>query len=273
MIDAGYAYVDLGWGELRAGYGPGAARIDAVRGPTAFRLSRADGGRVSTSDLNGVRTANRASGFAPKLLFRSVSLGQESSIGSLRVLASFTPTAADCDVEVCAATGETPGLVFPRPGDIAELGAVYAIRRGGHEWAFSAGLAEAVEPPALPGLDRLTVRDAGVRWRHGSWTAGVRGLVSNNAVSGGDYQAWSVSAGREEGAWIVVAEYAGFSDDLLHVDGQTWQLAASRLVGDHWVWGFGVQGSERFEPHVAAGGRVQERRSSTAGFLELGWQF
>lgn len=273
-LQSGYGFVDIGWGELRMGYGAGAAELDPASGPTAFRLSRADGGRVDLTGLSGARTRNLSSAVSPKLVYRSIAVGQSSSIGSLRIALSFTPRVRDCGVDACAWQAGPAGLISPVFDDVWELGGRYEISRGDNEFAFSLGLSEGAEANGLAGFAGISTRDAGFRWTHGAFSAGARWLRSNNGVDGdGAYEAWSVSAAIEQGAWLTALELARFSDDLVHVDGQTVQLSASRLVGEHWVVGGGLQASTRDDPVIGPFGRAQNRLNGSAAFIELGWQF
>ncbi|WP_339746297.1 hypothetical protein [uncultured Maricaulis sp.] len=273
-LQSGYGYLDIGWGELRMGYGAGAADLDPASGPTAFRLSRADGGRVDLTGLSGARTRNLTSGVSPKLVYRSIAVGQSSSIGSLRIALSFTPRVRDCGVDACAWRAGPAGLLSPVSDDVWEFGGRYEIRRGEHEFAASLGLSEGAEATGLAGFAGISTRDVGLRWTHGGLSAGARWLRSNNGVaSDGAYEAWSVSAALEQGPWLTALELARFSDDLVHVDGQTVQLSASRLVGEHWVVGGGIQAASRDDPVTGPLGRSETRLNGSAIFLELGWQF
>lgn len=273
-VQSGYGFLDIGWGELRAGYGAGAADLDPERGPTAFRLSRADGGRVDLTGLSGARTRNLSSGSAPKIVFRSIAIGQSSSVGSVRIASSFTPRVRDCGVDHCAWGAGPAGLVSPVFDNVWEMGVRYEILRGENEFAFSLGLSEGAETSGVSGFAGLSTQDAGFRWTRGPVSAGARWLLSNNGLAAdGAYQAWSVSAAYEQGAWLTALELARFSDDLVHVDGQTLQLSASRLIGERWVFGGGIQSASRDEPVITPSGRRQNRLSGIAIFAELGWQF
>jgi len=273
-LEEAYLYYDTGWGELRLGYGPGAARLDAAGGPAAFRLSRADGGRVDTDGLAGPGTANLASGWSPKIVFRSVALGQETSVGTLRASASFTPEVRDCGVDVCHREYGPAGLVGPVFDNMAEIGVHYALRRGGHGFELSLGAASGEDASGRSGFERIFTWDAGLAWQYGPWSAGLRGLFSDNGLAGErGHQAWAASAGYESGLWLYTVEYAGFSDDAVHVDGSTWQIAGSRLIGERWLAGGGLRLSERSEPVLTPSGRMQRRGEATVAFLELGWQF
>ena len=273
-LQSGYGFVDIGWGELRLGYGAGAADLDVAGGPSAFRLSRADGGRVDLTGLSGARTRNLVSGNSPKLVFRSIALGQASSVGSVRLSSSFTPRVRDCGVDACAWQDGPAGLLSPVFNDVWELGGRYQIQRGEHEFSVSLGLGEGSEASGLAGFAGISMRDAGFLWTHGPFSAGARWLRSNNGIaSNGDYEAWSVSAAFEQGPWLTALELARFSDDLIHVDGETVQLSTSRLVGEHWVIGGGLQATRREDPIVTPLGREQISLSGSALFIELGWQF
>ncbi|MHA6287917.1 porin [Maricaulis sp. CAU 1757] len=271
-LDAAYISVSSGWGEWRAGYGPGAARIDAVSGPSAFRLSRADTTRLHSNPLSVGHTENRLSGFSPKLVFHSIALGQEATVGTLRVAASWAPNGDDCDTDMCGVADRVPNLTYPVADQVVELGALYALRRGEHEWQVSLGLAAGLETPA--GLGSAQAIDVGASWRRGNWLAGASVLRAD--AGAGDnalYQAWSGQLGYEVGPWIYVFEHAAFSDDWLHVDGKSWQIGASRLVGDNWLVGAGLQTAERDEPVITPIGRRQQRHRADVVFVELGWQF
>ena len=274
MIDAAYLYYDTGWGELRAGYGPGANEIDRVGGPAAFRLSRADGGRVNTGLIAGARTANLTSGTDPKLVFRSVSLGQESSVGTLQASVSYTPSVRMCGVDTCAREYGPAGAVSPVFDDVVAFNMRYAIRRGRHEWTFGAGTARGSDATGRAPFGTIETHDAGISWSSGAWSAGARGLTSNSGIAGDSgYQAWSASGGYEAGPWLFTLEYAGFSDDAIHVDGDSWQIGGSRLIGERWLAGAGVQSAQRSEPVATASGRSQAEHDVLTVFLELGWQF
>lgn len=273
-LQSGYGFLDIGWGEVRAGYGPGAADLDAARGPSAFRLSRADSGRVDLTGLSGARTRNLSSGNAFKLVYRSIAIGQSSSVGSLRIASSFTPRIRDCGVDHCAWQAGPAGSVSPVFDNVWEFGARYEILRGENEFAFSLGLSEGAEASGISGFTGLSTQDAGFHWSRGSFSAGARWLQSNNGIgSDGGYEAWSVSVAMEQGSWLTALELAQFSDDLVHVDGRTVQLSASRLIGERWVLGGGIQAARREEPVVTLSGREQIELTATAIFVELGWQF
>ena len=273
-IQTGYLFVDTGWGDLRLGSGSGAADMDPEKGPTAFRLARADGGRVDLTGLSGARTRNLTSGYSPKLSFRSIELGQVTTVGLGRISVSYTPEVRDCGVDFCAQEYGPAGLLSPLSDAVWEIGVHYAVNRGNNEFALSLGISRSSDATGRAGFEGVSTQDIGVSWRNGNFSAGLRALVSNNGVAGSfGYQAWSGSAGYEAGPWISVIEYAAFSDDLAHTDGETLQISASRFVGDHWILGFGLQQSHRNEPVMTGLGRVKFEREATAAFAELGWQF
>ena len=274
VIDAAYLYYDTGWGELRAGYGPGANEIDIVGGPAAFRLTRADGGRVNTGLIAGARTTNLTSGTDAKLVFRSVALGQEISVGTLQASVSYTPSVRQCGVDACAREYGPAGALSPVFDDVVALSLRYAIRRGGHEWTIGAGTSRGSDATGRPAFGTIETHDAGIAWSWGAWSAGARVLTSNAGLAGDQgYQAWSASGGYEAGPWLFTLEYAGFSDDAIHVDGDSWQIGGSRLIGERWLAGAGLQSSRRSEPVATPAGRSQADRDTATVFLELGWQF
>lgn len=273
-IEEAYFYAHTGWGEVRLGYGPGAAQLDAARGPTAFRLSRADNGRVDVTGLSGARTLNVSSGYSPKLVFRSIELGQVSTIGLFRVSASYTPRVRDCGVDVCFREYGAAGLVRPVSDQVVEFAGHYEVRRDAFTLEASFGFSEGSDATDRPGLDGLSTQDAGVKLQHGALQFGARWLRSNNGLaSNGSYEAIAVSAGYESGPWLTTIEWAGYSDDFVHSSGSTTQVSASRLIGERWVAGVGVQRSDRSEPVVAPAGRRSVEPEATAVFVELGWRF
>ncbi len=273
-LDTAYLFGETGWGEWRIGRTSGAARQDAVGGPQAFRLSRAEGGRVNTGGLWGARTENFSSGEDAKILFRSIALGQEVSVGTLRASVSWTPSVRQCGLDHCAREYGPAGLISPVFDDVIELGVHYAVRRGDHAWEMSGGYSTGADATGRAGFTGLKSFDFGLSWKNGAWSAGARTLVSDNGLSGdAGYQAWSASAGYEAGPWLWTLEYAGFSDNAVHVDGESWQIGGSRLIGERWVAGFGLQSQTRDAPQGTPTGRRQDEADALTGFFELGWQF
>ena len=273
-LEAGYAYVHTGWGEFRIGYGSGAADMDTESGPSAFRMTRADGGRVDLTGLSFTRTRNLTSGFSPKLVFRSIQLGQVTSIGVARVSVSYTPEVRDCGVDFCAKGYGPSGLLSPLSDSVWEVSARYEVHRGEHEIAVSLGLSDSDDATGRFGFEGVEAQNVGMSWTNGPWSAGANWLRSNNGISWqNSYQAWSVSAGYESGPWVTVLEYAQFQDDLVHAEGGTTQISASRLVGDRWVLGGGLQWADLDEPVLVGSNRVNLSRDASTAFFELGWQF
>lgn len=267
-----YGYVHMGYGEVRVGYGDGAARLDAVVPPTAFRLSRADNGRVDITGLSSSRTYNYASGQAPKIVLRSIALGQARSVGSFRGSFSYTPEASGCGVDYCDHAPDAPGVLSTDIENIVEAGLSYELHRGDTELSFSLGYASGQAVSAVPVFEDLDVIDAGMRVQRGAWSGGVRWLSGNNAT-GGDYEALSASIARESGDWLHALEWSNFGDNTVHADGQSIQIGGSKLIGDHWLAGVGLQFSERQEAIITQQGRRHLERDSTTFFLEVGWRY
>lgn len=269
-----HLFVHTGWGEWRVGYGAGAGQLDAAAGPTAFRLSRADNGRVDLTGLSGARTWNYASGWSPKLVFRSIQLGQVSTVGLFRVSASYTPSVRDCGVDACAREYGAAGRVSPVSDSVLELAGRYDVRRGEHDFAVSFSVSRGDDATGRPEFAGIETQTLGLSWQSGAWRAGVRLLDSNSgAAADAGYSARSVSLGYEMGDWLTTLEWAGFSDDLAHVDGSNWQISASKLVGEHWVIGGGLQSGQRQNPVILQTGRRQIEDEAMAAFIELGWRF
>lgn len=273
-ISEAYLFTDTGWGEVRLGYGVGAARLDPVGGPATARLVRADGGHLRASSGTAVRTEAPHSGQDPKFVFRSVALGQETTVGTVRAAVSFTPEVSQCGVNYCPRGTGPGGQVGAINRDVAELALTYQVRRGEHEWAVSLSTSQAGQVEGGPGFDPVSGVDAGLSWRWQDWRAGGRWRRSNNAVSAsGDYEAWASSVGWENGDWLTTLEFAASSDDFVHSDSEIWQIASSRLVGDHGLVAFGLQAAETTFPESTGPGRVQREVETFTAFLELGWRY
>ncbi|WP_297730896.1 hypothetical protein [uncultured Maricaulis sp.] len=274
MISHAYLFADTGWGELRLGYGPGAARLDPVRGPATARLTRADGGHLVAASPGAIRTESHLSGQDPKLVFRSIALGQESSVGTLRASVSFTPEVRLCGVDACPRRTGPGGQVGSINKAVSELALTYEIRRGDHEWSASFATSQAGDMDGPAGFDPVSSVDAGLSWRWQDWRAGGRWRHSNNGLAGGGaLEAWSVSAGWEQGDWLSTLEYATSSDDFVHQDTRVWQAATSRLIGDHGLVAIGVQSAATDNPVLTRAGRRQASAHHTTAFVELGWRY
>jgi hypothetical protein len=274
MISDGYVYTDTGWGELRLGYGAGAARLDPVGGPSAARLVRPDGGHTQAAGPAMARTETPHSGHDPKLVFRSIALGQASSVGTVRAALSFTPEVSQCGIDYCPRMTGPAGQSGAINRDVTEISITYSVRRGEHEWSMSTSASQAGRVEGAVGFEPVSGQDVGLSWRWNDWRAGGRWRRSNNGVdSDGDLEAWSASVGLEQGAWLTAMEFAAFSDDFIHADGRTWQAATSRLVGDNGLVAFGIQSAVTHEPVIEPAGRVQQATRTLTGFVELGWRF
>ncbi len=274
MISNAYMFADTGWGEMRLGYGPGAARLDPVGGPATARLIRADGGHLLAAVTDAIRTESHLSGHDPKLVFRSIALGQEASVGTLRASFSFTPEVSQCGVDFCPRQTGPGGQVGSVSEAVSELALTYDIRRGPHEWAASIATSQAGGVDGPDGFEPVSSVDAGLSWRWQDWRAGGRWRRSNNGVAGpGALEAWSVSAGWEQGAWLTTLEYAASSDDFIHRDTAIWQAATSRLVGEHGLVAFGLQSGETSSPVLTGTGRSRVEADHVTAFIELGWRY
>ena len=271
-LETGYLYARSGLGELRLGYGPGAAALDGEAAESAFRLTRADGALVDPTGLAGARTLNAASGFAPKLFLRSAAFGQTSTIGTVRAAFSWTPEAEGCGVDVCIHEPTPGGPIAPQLGAVYELAAEYEISRGLNVFTLNFGAARG-DVASLAGADDLEANNASLSWRREAWAGRLAWLRSNNGVLDGDYEAFSASLSYELGDWPTAFEAARYSDDFAHVDGTGFQLGASRLLGEAWILGGGLRYDERESPALTGLGRRSESDEAASAFLELGWRF
>lgn len=274
MIADAYVYADTGWGELRLGYGQGAARLDPVGGPAAARLVRADGGHLPGGGLSAIRTESPYSGHDPKLVFRSIALGQEVSVGTLRAAISFAPEVRQCGIDYCPRRTGHSGQSGAINKDVVELSLTYNVRRVDQEWGLSLAASEAGRVDGAVGFQPVSSLDAGLSWRWNDWLAGGRWHRSNNGVTGnGALENWSASIGVEQGDWLTAVEFSALSDDYVHADAQTWQVATSRLVGEAGLVAVGLRASTTREPVIQVSGRTRQTGRSTIAFVELGWRY
>ncbi|MCW5724528.1 MAG: hypothetical protein KIS81_06190 [Maricaulaceae bacterium] len=267
-LEDAYVYMRGGWGEIRGGYGEGAAALEHLPPPGVFRLLRGDTTRIDPARLAGVRTLNAPSGPAPKLVLRS-----QRMLG-VRAALSFAPRAYDCGLDACA-FGDGPGeVVAPRLGDVVEAAASFERRLAtGLRLEAAAGYSRADERSGASEFTRYEAVNAAFGVASGPWRAGVSAIRSNNAVSGGrGYAAWSGGVSREAGPWLFALEAGAARDAFAHVQARVLQAGASRLVGDGAAIGAGVQWAERREPVAGPAGREARTRRGAALVIELAWR-
>ena len=269
-LESAHVFVRGGWGEVRAGLGPGAASVEALPGVSAMRTLRLDGGALDPGGHAAIRTANTASGFSPRLLVQS------QRIVGLRVTASFAPDADACGVDTCNAAREAvvlPGttltaLSSSRLENAAELAVSFD-----HTFARKTRIEAALSVLHADPADPAHAGD------HTAWQVGVRVerdsmLFGLSLLDAGDYAAMSAGAALDRGQWRFGVE-AGLSDDsLIHESQRAVQFAASRLIGDHALVGFAIRHEDtRFSRLDASGQRRVDTRDGVSVLLEAGLRY
>ncbi|MGP1275276.1 MAG: porin [Caulobacterales bacterium] len=269
-IETAYLYWRGGFAEVRGGYGPGAASLETEDLPGAFWLMRADGPRVDASGLNLASTTNTLSGYAPKIVVRSVRLA------GFRLAASYTPDANICGASYCRPQG-VPGLFAGADvGDVAELGLSFdhRFRASGVRWTAGLGLAHGQAANAGNGFyeDPWAVSARIVRVQ-GPWSAGFSALVSNDGAPDSRYRAESVSLAYERGDWLFSIEASRARAGLADARSETIQAGVSRYFEPGFIIGAGVSHSEADFAAPGAGGPRRESDSDTRAFIEAGLRF
>ncbi len=254
-------WVQTGFVRLRAGVSEGAAGQERPDMPGTLRTLRADGGLIDPTGLALTDTGLSLAGPAP-----GVSIQTRRLIG-LRATASYTPDADWRSVGRARAAG--PDRVTAEVRDVWALGASFDRRspQTGVRWRAYAG----AETGRVTGPDAALMRDpwtvsARLSRARGDVSLGLAWLKTNDGLPGADYEALSASAAAERGDWLLSAEAGTARVGLAGREGRTFQLSASRLVGDHAVIGLAAGLGEE------TGAGLQDRRRARLA-LEAGLRF
>ncbi|MEQ8432712.1 MAG: hypothetical protein RIA71_00600 [Oceanicaulis sp.] len=226
--------------EVRAGVIETAAGLERPARVRAFRLAGADGALADPSGRGLSDTGLSLTQPAP-----GVSV-QSRRLAGLRAALSYTPDAGSCGLDHCR-----PGAAAGEIGEIWSAGFSFdrRVRSSGVRWAAYAG----AEAGALEG--RAGAAGAGgAPQAESPWTAGValvreadsvtlsaRWLVSNDGLSGGGYEAVSVTAALEAGDWLYSFEAGLGTSDAFSVSATSVVAGASRFIGRNALVGAGVQ--------------------------------
>lgn len=254
-------WVQTGFVRMRAGIAEGAAGQERTDLPGAARTLRADGGLIDPTGLALVDTGLSLAGPAP-----GVSIQTRRLIG-LRATASYTPDAGWRSVGRARAAG--PDLVRADVRDVWALAASFDRRspQSGVRWRAYAGgeTGRAAGPDAALLRDPWTLSARLARTR-GDVSVGLAWIKTNDGLPGADYEALSASATLERGDWLFSAEAGTARAGLARRDGRTFQLSASRLVGENAVIGLTASVAEE------TGAGMQDRRRARLA-LEAGLRF
>lgn len=208
-----------------------------------------------------VDTSLDIAGPAPGLLLQSRRL-----IG-LRASVSYTPAAGWRSVGQARPAG--PGVIRAEARDIWALGVSFDRRspQSGVRWRASAAgeTGRAAGPQAALMRDPWTM-SARVARSAGDVSVGMAWLKTNDGLSDAAYEAFSALASLERGDWLFSLEAGSARAGLARRDGRTFQLAASRVVGEHGVIGLSLSAADQTGP-----GMQDRRRVRVA--LETGLRF
>lgn len=261
-LESAHAFVRGGWGELRAGMTPGAASMETIPAVTAMRSLALDGGRLDPAGHAAIRTANDATGFAPRIAVQS------QRVVGFRLSASFAPEAGGCGTDVCVrdrqavSVAGTPVAALAGNGldNTAEIALSFDHTFAGEtrvEAALSVVSADPSDPAAPSGY---TAVQTGLRIERGDWLAGAALLDAES------YTAVSAGLARDFGPWRLGFEAGASDDSLTHESQRAVQVGLSRLVGDHGLVGAALR---REETSFALPGAPGQRRSTSRDDLSL----
>lgn len=257
-IERAELYVRHPYAEARAGVTDTAAALERPARVRAFRLAGADG---PLADPTGRGLADTGLSLTSPAAGVSV---QSRRLAGFRGALSYTVDAKSCGLDHC------------RPvSGAAQIGAVWSAglsfdRRApatGVRWAAYAGAeAGALDGPAGAGFeDPWTAGFAVVREQDGA-TVSARWLSSNDGLSGGRYEAVSITAALEAGDWLYSLEAGQGRSDAFAISATSVVAGASRFVGRNALVGAGVQ----LVHHDQSAG---PNRDSAALLVETGLRF
>jgi hypothetical protein len=269
-VETAELYALHGWGELRAGLGEGAARLEADPLPGAFRLARADAGLVDPTGLAFGSTANTLSGHALKLTARS------RRIVGFRAALSYTPDADACGVEACRLRPDPDALASAGARHVIEAGLSFnhRFRTSGQRWTASVTGArgEASGPFAASFQDPWAI-SARAAWQNGGLTLGAGALTSNDGLAGGRYEALSASASYEFGDWLAAGELSRARSGHFGARGTVAQAGLSRVLANGALIGVGIQRAERRQRAGEGLPGAGQTLDGTHVFAEAGLRF
>ncbi len=235
------ASVDLSgpWGEGFAGYDVGvAARLDARAPSVLDRVGIVSAGQDPTG-LSVVRARNDISGSSFKIGYLS-----PRWVG-FRVGVSYAPEAdvrgGDFDPRP-----EIPGAFGAELGNVWEgaLSFNRRFRQPDLRVRFGLTATRAESGSRFTEFGTYEATGWGLELSKGAWTAGLRGLDSNNAweAGGHGYAAWEAGLVHQGQRWRVGIEAGTAKDKLSRVEGNTFLVGAQRKLregislGAAYVW-------------------------------------
>jgi hypothetical protein len=269
-VETAEVYALHGWGELRAGLGEGAARLEADPLPGAFRLARADAGLADPTGLAFGSTANTLSGHALKLTARS------RRIAGFRASLSYTPDADACGVEACRLRPDPEAFASAGARHVIEAGLSFnhRFRASGQRWIASVtGTRGDASGPFAASFEDPWAVSARAAWQNGAVTLGAGALASNDGLAGGRYEALAVSASYEFGDWLAAGELSRARSGHFGARGTVAQAGLSRLLANGALIGAGIQHAERRQRAGTGLPRDSQTLEGTHVFVEAGLRF
>ena len=259
-LEEAFIFLRPGWGEVRVGMTPGAARFEPPVLPTTASFVRIDGGPLDPTGVAATRLDNAASGNGPKFFVAS------ERVFGLRASASYTPQSSGCGVDICVHERDVVrGLASAELDDVFELAASFDHDFGeAGRWELAVTWATG-DPVAFVYTQDYEAWGATARWTQGPVSIGLSRLSANNALSGGRYTATAIAARFDRNDWSFGLEASQSRDGFLNEDAQATQFSISRLIGDH----FAITGGLSRAENENSAGLTRVSDSRLTGFLEL----
>ncbi len=236
-LQAGFIYVDGGYGEVLAGLDSGIARRFYEGPPNIFKYARLSNARLDTSGIAALLTRNDLSGPSFKVSYATPRL-----LG-VRFGASYSPRANRSSLD------RTPnldiaGIAEPHMSDIAEFAVNISRRHRASGIRFEAyGAFARARLRLLPDkIENGTVEvwSGGVRVNWKGLDFGMDALTSDNGA--GRYTAWSMGGHVELSSnWQASLNYGQARDDALTARSETWSAGVARALARRVTLALGVQ--------------------------------
>ncbi len=224
-IEQGYVYLRFGWGEFAVGKDAGvASRLDA-RAPDVMQLATTFSPRLDPTGVNLVRARNDVSGQSFKVSYETPRL-----LG-LKLGVSYAPKAHDPG-GLDFAPGRGGGVNVPDVENVLEGAASFSRRFRDTGIRLRASLTATHAEAMFTNSDShdYSALGAGLELEWKDWSAGLRWLNADNAVSDGHYTAVELGVVREMGDWSIGAAWGQAEDELQGLEGASLNFGVSRRL-------------------------------------------
>ncbi|GAB5459454.1 MAG: hypothetical protein Hens3KO_24840 [Henriciella sp.] len=233
-FETAYLQIDGGYGELRAGKGPGiAARF--YEGPqTALSYARLDTALLDTSGLGIIRSRHDLTGPSAKISYASPRM-----LG-LRAGISYTPSANADGLDRRPAAGTSQSAPDMSNAVELALNGTHRFRSNGLriDGMLAWSRADTKDRAGIAPYGTVETVSAGTRLEFNDFTIGGSWLESNNGLPGADYRAWSSGIGHEALDAIWTLTYGEAEDDGSATEASAWRLGVSKSITDTVDLGF-----------------------------------